>query len=314
MELGLTGLASGFDWGTLVEQLTEVERAPQGSQAFVRINNPPDGTTTTSYQDTGAQAGSSYTYRVRAYATAGGYSGYSNLANATTPSVPPESPNVRDRGFDSLRVCWSAPSGVGTVMSYTVERRVAGAPAFAEVVTVPAAETSFLNTGLTRSTKYEYRIKANYPSGVPATSAVVSSWTWINYEMDVHPRFRDAIGARPNGCAESDCHAGASPDGGLPLDGDASATWIAAVRTTRTTTPEKPWEFRTIPCHPETSLILMMPSGLGVLPHSGGRPWTQGGTTFELVKEWILQGARHNAPGAPVDHYAPNACGRPDCR
>lgn len=29
MELGLTGLASGFDWGTLVDQLTEVERAPQ---------------------------------------------------------------------------------------------------------------------------------------------------------------------------------------------------------------------------------------------------------------------------------------------
>ncbi|MEW6158763.1 MAG: flagellar cap protein FliD N-terminal domain-containing protein, partial [Verrucomicrobiota bacterium] len=29
MELGLSGLASGFDWQTLVDQLTEVERAPQ---------------------------------------------------------------------------------------------------------------------------------------------------------------------------------------------------------------------------------------------------------------------------------------------
>src|SRR5262245_52393280 len=29
MELGLTGLASGFDWGTFIDQINEVERAPQ---------------------------------------------------------------------------------------------------------------------------------------------------------------------------------------------------------------------------------------------------------------------------------------------
>ena len=29
MELGLSGLASGFDWKSVVDQLVEVERAPQ---------------------------------------------------------------------------------------------------------------------------------------------------------------------------------------------------------------------------------------------------------------------------------------------
>src|SRR5436190_11398726 len=29
IDLGLSGLASGFDWRTLVDQLSEVERAPQ---------------------------------------------------------------------------------------------------------------------------------------------------------------------------------------------------------------------------------------------------------------------------------------------
>jgi len=29
MELGLSGLASGFEWKSVVDQLVEVERAPQ---------------------------------------------------------------------------------------------------------------------------------------------------------------------------------------------------------------------------------------------------------------------------------------------
>src|SRR4029079_15492365 len=43
----------------------------------------------TSYSDTGRSAGTTYQYRVRAF-NAGGWSGYSNTATATTP-VPPQS-------------------------------------------------------------------------------------------------------------------------------------------------------------------------------------------------------------------------------
>ena len=43
MDLNVTGLASGFDWKSMVDQLTDIERAPQrrmrGEQAGIRSKN-----------------------------------------------------------------------------------------------------------------------------------------------------------------------------------------------------------------------------------------------------------------------------------
>ena len=57
-----------------------VERQDPGSQNFVQIGT----TTTTSYNDTGLAAGSSYSYRVRAIDAAQNLSDYSDVASATT--------------------------------------------------------------------------------------------------------------------------------------------------------------------------------------------------------------------------------------
>ena len=62
----------------------QVERCQSaGCTNFAQIGTT-DGTTTT-YNDTGLAAGTSYSYRVRATDAAGNLSPYSNTATATTP-------------------------------------------------------------------------------------------------------------------------------------------------------------------------------------------------------------------------------------
>ena len=65
-----------------------VERSPNGSGSWVEIASL--GTNQTTYSDTQVSAQQTYFYRVRALNT-GGFSPYSNVASATTPSPPPPS-------------------------------------------------------------------------------------------------------------------------------------------------------------------------------------------------------------------------------
>lgn len=51
-------------------------------------------TASTSYQNTGLNAGTTYTYTVAAYDAAGNFSAESNAASATTPGLPPPAPPV----------------------------------------------------------------------------------------------------------------------------------------------------------------------------------------------------------------------------
>jgi hypothetical protein len=82
-----------------------IERSPDGVSdwteiAIVEANG-------TSYGDTGLSCGTTYYYRVRAHRhTDWRYSGYSNVANATTQACPPGPPND---DFDDALVITSVP-------------------------------------------------------------------------------------------------------------------------------------------------------------------------------------------------------------
>src|SRR5438132_941612 len=127
--------------------------------------------------DTGLSASKSYTYRVQASGP-GGLSAYSNTASATTQAPPPPTApsNLTAAAASSsqINLTWTASSGA--VTSYLVERcQEPGCSNFAQVGTSPSA--AFMDTGLSASKSYTYRVQASGPGGLSAYSNTASATT-----------------------------------------------------------------------------------------------------------------------------------------
>lgn len=123
----------------------------------------------TSYSNSGLASSTSYTYRVRAF-NAGGNSGYSNTASATTNSdatPPPAAPSgltATPAGQTQINLAWT--DNADNEDGFKVERCTgAGCSNFAQIATTPANATSYSNTGLTAGTTYSYRVRANNANG-----------------------------------------------------------------------------------------------------------------------------------------------------
>lgn len=125
-----------------------------------------------SYGDTGLAASTTYTYRVRAY-NAGGDSGYSNSATATTSAAtvtPPAAPSgltaqAVSRG--RIKLAWVDNSPDET--SFEISR----VPS--KTVQLGANATAYTDTGLTRGTTYTYQVRACKPTVCSAWSAAASA-------------------------------------------------------------------------------------------------------------------------------------------
>ncbi len=120
---------------------------------------------TTSFSDTGLQAQTSYSYRVRATDAASNLGPYSNTATAATPFVDTQAPtapsNLTATASSSSQVAlaWTAATDNVAVTSYLVERcQGAGCSTFTQIGTT--ATTAFSNAGLTAQTSYSYRVRA----------------------------------------------------------------------------------------------------------------------------------------------------------
>jgi hypothetical protein len=108
------------------EQGFKVERSTNGT-AFTQFTNTNPGVT--NMTDTGLLPGKTYSYRVRAYNSAGN-SAYSSIAQATTPttgdSTPPSAVTdliVIDRTTNSAMLSWTAPGddgNAGTAKTYDI--------------------------------------------------------------------------------------------------------------------------------------------------------------------------------------------------
>jgi chitodextrinase len=140
-----------------------VERcAGAGCSSFAQVGTP----TTTSFNDTGLTASTSYSYRVRATDTANNLSAYSAIASAVTqtasdtqPPTAPGSPVPTVFSSTQINVTWPAATDNVGVTGYLVERcSGAGCSSFAQVGTPAGA--GFNDTGLTASTSYSYRVRA----------------------------------------------------------------------------------------------------------------------------------------------------------
>ena len=159
----------------------KVERCSgTGCVNFAQIAAP----TTTTFNDTGLTASTSYSYRVRATDAAGNLSGYSNTSSATTPpgsdTTPPTAPtNLMATGASAtaINLAWTASTDNVGVTGYKVERcSGAGCANFAQIAA--PTTTSFNDTGLIASTSYSYRVRATDAAGnLSAYSSVAAATT-----------------------------------------------------------------------------------------------------------------------------------------
>ena len=130
-------------------------------------------TTATSYTNTGAKAGTTYYYRVKACNDAG-LSPYSNIVSGQVKTVTPKpaAPVVKIGNSASSgkpQLTWNAVSGA---TSYKVYRATSQKGTYSLLGTVTA--TSYTNTGAKAGVTYYYKVKAVNSAGESAYSNIVS--------------------------------------------------------------------------------------------------------------------------------------------
>ena len=134
--------------------------------------------TATSYTNTGAKAGTTYYYRVKACNDAG-LSPYSNVVSGQSKAVTPKpsAPVVKighSAASGKPMLTWNA---VSSATSYKVYRATSQKGTYSLLGTVTA--TSYTNTGAKAGVTYYYKVKAVNSAGESAYSNVVSGKTTV---------------------------------------------------------------------------------------------------------------------------------------
>ena len=138
------------------------------------------GTNVTSYSNTGLTALTSYSYRVRAYNTAGD-SDYSNTASAVTleaPALPLAPSNLVASAVSKSQINLTWTDNSSNETGFRIERcKGSTCTNFALIATVGANVTSYSNTKLNANTTYRYRVYAYNTSGNSGYSNIAAATT-----------------------------------------------------------------------------------------------------------------------------------------
>jgi fibronectin type 3 domain-containing protein len=131
--------------------------------AFIEIASV--GASATSYASTGLVPATTYYYRVRAY-NAGGNSGYSNTASATSQAAAPAPPTAlkAQSNNHNIKLSWTWSVSPNITQTKVYRSTVNGGP-YALVATLSGTATSYVDTGLTIRTTYYYVVTAVNSSG-----------------------------------------------------------------------------------------------------------------------------------------------------
>jgi len=156
-----------------------IERGPSVSGPWTTLATV--GANTTTYANTGLTGSTTYYYRVFATSVAGGSSTTSNVAVATTPVAPVQTPAAPSAltatavSFLQINLTWLDNST--NESGFKVERATASAGPFTPIATTAANAVSYSASGLNPSTTYYFRVRATSSVGDSAYSAVASATT-----------------------------------------------------------------------------------------------------------------------------------------
>ena len=145
----------------------EIYRSTQQSTGYSLLGT----TTSTSYVNTGAAAGKTYYYRVKAVNSAG-TSAYSNIVSGTARTPAPAAPVLKG-GTSSAsgkpQLTWAAVNGAA---KYDVYRSNSADGTFSKVGSTD--KTTYVNTGAVKGVTYFYKIRAVGASGASGFSNTVA--------------------------------------------------------------------------------------------------------------------------------------------
>ena len=164
------------------EDLFKIERCQgTGCSTFAQIATV--GANVTTYNDTGLTANTSYSYRVRANNLAGD-SAYSNTASATTQAaqtVPAAPTNLVATAVSTSQINLSWSDNSNNETGFRIERcQGNNCTNFVEIATTAANATTFSSTGLSRNTRYRFRVRAFNAAGNSAYSNIAMARTLRN--------------------------------------------------------------------------------------------------------------------------------------
>ena len=145
----------------------EIYRSTQQSTGYSLLGT----TTSTSYVNTGAAAGKTYYYRVKAVNSAG-TSAYSNIVSGRAKAAIPAAPRVtigNSSASGKPQLTWAAVDGAA---KYEIYRSTQQSTGYSLLGTTTS--TSYVNTGAAVGKTYYYRVKAVNSAGTSAYSNIVS--------------------------------------------------------------------------------------------------------------------------------------------
>jgi fibronectin type 3 domain-containing protein len=158
----------------------EVQRCA-GAGCTTFTGRAETGAGVTSYADTGLAAGTVYRYRVRAF-NASGDSGFTNVAEATTPGGPPPGVPAAPSGLVAtavssaqVDVTWADNSANET--GFKLYRSTDGVNFF-RTATLGANVVSYSDTGRPASTTFYYRVVSYNTEGNSADSNTMAATTF----------------------------------------------------------------------------------------------------------------------------------------
>lgn len=146
---------------------------------FAQVGTP----TGTTFTNTGLNGGTVYRFAVKAIDAAGNLSFYSTTVNVTTPAAPdttaptaPSSLTATASGTTTINLSWPASTDNVGVTGYRIERCTgASCTNFLQIAT--STGTTYSNTGLTASTSYRYRVRANDAAGNASAYSPIATAT-----------------------------------------------------------------------------------------------------------------------------------------
>ncbi len=150
----------------------KIERSTDGV-SFTQIALMPANYTT--YSNTNLPAGTSYTYRVRAY-EGPNHSGYTNTASATTQPGPGAPSNLAATAVSSSRIDLTWTDNATNEAGFKVERATDGVT-FVQVATLTANLVAWSDNVLSPGVTYTYRMRAYEGPNHSAYSNTASATT-----------------------------------------------------------------------------------------------------------------------------------------